>query len=119
MTEQTGTTGGQPPPPDWYSKPPEWLTRPPQQSAPPPSQGHAQGPDLSGLQQAIEGMPERIVNALRDAVQAAQQQAGNQQNQTGQGQQEQQNKSGNNEQGVQQEEQRPGPLTFGERWFTK
>jgi hypothetical protein len=117
MTEQTGTNA----PPEWYTKPPEWLTRPPQQTAPPPQQQQPppqQHGNNNDLITAVNALPERVVNALRDAIQSAQAQSQNAQQQTGQNQQGNSNQENNKDSGTEQQQQ-PGPLTFGERWFTK
>jgi len=114
MTESTGTNT----PPEWYTKPPAWMTQPPasqQQTTPPPAAPPSNNSDLIT---AVNAMPERVVNALREAIQAAQSQGQNTQQQSGQGQENNQNDNSGGKEGVEQQQQ-PGPLTFGEKWFAK
>jgi len=116
MTEQTGQTGAGAPP-EWYTKPPAWMTTPPTQQQPPPqhSSGSTGNNDLIN---AVNALPERVVNALRDAIQSAQQQSQTSQQQSGQGQENNQNDNSGGKEGVEQQQQ-PGPLSFGEKWFAR
>lgn len=69
-------------PPDWYTKPPQWLTDGP------PRRGRYRDDDdddyrprrrdrdrdydnMRDLEQRIAGMPEAVVNALKEAIQGA------------------------------------------------
>lgn len=118
MTEQTGQTQ----PPDWYTNPPAWLREPPARRG--RDRDHDDDDDRgyrsrSGrndeLEQAIRGMPEAVVSALKEAIQGATQQreaAGQQQQPPAQQQQPpaQESSSGSDATPRQQ-------LTFADKWF--
>jgi hypothetical protein len=53
-------------PPDWYKNPPSWYNN--NSSAPPPANPPASPPANRGdLMHAISGLPDQIVNAIREA----------------------------------------------------
>lgn len=63
-------------PPEWYKNPPAWLQNPPaqqpaQQSATPPP-AHSVGPSRTDLLSTIDAMPDKIVDAIREAFPAQQ-----------------------------------------------
>lgn len=110
MTEQTGQQGTpQSELPDWLKNPPPWWNAPPQQrTQPPPQYGQPQGPSNYDILTAINGAPERIVNAIREATKqvppAPQQQAPAPQQQATPQQQ-------------QNNDNPPRERTFAEKWF--
>lgn len=69
MTEQPGQQSGQTPRPSWLDTPPAWYTNPPQHSTP---QQQQSPPSYSGgnsdLAQKLDALPEKIVNAIREAT---------------------------------------------------
>lgn len=111
MTEQTGQQGPpQSEPPEWYKNPPPWWNSAPQQRAQPPpwqGQGQPQSPSNYDILTAIQGAPEKIVNAIREATKQVapppQQAAPPPPQQT------------NNNQ--QNNDTPPRPLTFAEKWY--
>jgi hypothetical protein len=117
MTEQTGQNG----PPEWYTKPPEWLSALRPSSTPPPSgAGYSAGRQDAELLNAVRAMPENVVNALKEAIQGAQQQGGGQ----GAPQQHAQQNAAGAQQAAQppaeqqQQETKPaGARTFADKWF--
>jgi hypothetical protein len=71
MTEQTGQQGAPQalPEPDWYKNPPSWWNSGPPRNQPPPWQGQGQqGPSNYDIMTAIQGAPEKIVMAIREAT---------------------------------------------------
>lgn len=110
MTEQTGQQGAPQslPEPDWYKNPPPWWNNSPQRTQPPPQYGQQQGPSNYDILTAINGAPERIVNAIREATKqvapAPQQQAPAAQQQAPAPQQ-------------QTNDNPPRQRTFAEKWF--
>lgn len=98
--------------PEWYRTPPAWLRNPPPAATPPAATGGNSG----DLVTAINAMPERVVNALTDAINGAQQRAaasGQQQGGQQGGQQQQQPPPA---QSQQQEQQPSGAPSFRD-WF--
>jgi hypothetical protein len=117
MTEQTGQQGApQPlPEPDWYKNPPPWWgSGPPQRTQPPPWQGQQgqQGPSNYDILTAINGAPEKIVNAIREATKQVA--PAQQQQQQPPPQQQQQPPS---QQQQQQTDSPPREKTFAEKWY--
>lgn len=113
MTEQTGQQGmPQSDPPDWYKNPPPWWNSAPQQrTQPPPWQGQGQGqqgPSNYDILTAINGAPERIVNAIREATKQV---APPSQQAAPAPQQQQQ------QQPPQQHDNPPRERNFAEKWF--
>lgn len=111
MTEQTGQQGMPQslPEPDWYKNPPPWWNSAPQRTPPPPY-GQPQGPSNYDILTAINGAPERIVNAIREAtkqVAPPPQQTPPQQTAPPQ----QQQPTNNNQDNA------PRQRTFAEKWF--
>jgi hypothetical protein len=118
MTEQTGQNQ----PPDWYTNPPAWLREPPparrreRDHDDDDDRGYrSRGGRNDELEQAIRGMPEAVVSALKEAIQGATQQreAASQQQQAPPPQQQQtsnESSSGNDSTPRQQ-------LTFADKWF--
>lgn len=95
-------------PPEWLKNPPSWWNQRPQPQQPqyaPPRDPNAD------LITAVNGMPERVVNALREAIQGAQQQP---QQQSQQPQQPQQQASNNGE-----TQPAPRKQSFAEWWFSE
>lgn len=64
---------GQSDAPDWYKNPPSWYNQSPSNSRPTSQERHQDSSNNSGsadLLTAIQGLPERIVNGLREATQS-------------------------------------------------
>lgn len=99
-------------PPDWYKSPPAWLQQPqqPQQNAGVGQQVVSRG----DLMSAIQGMPETIINGIREAFPQPQQTPPPDNS----GQQQQQQQS--NTPPPAGDEQTPGKSgSFAEWWFGK
>ena len=115
MTEQTGQQGMPQslPEPDWYKNPPPWWNQQPSRPMPAQPQygGQPTGPSNYDIMTAINGAPERIVNAIREATKqvAPQQQAPAPQQQAPAPQQQ----TGNNNSA----DNPPRQRTFAEKWF--
>ena len=116
MTEQTGQQSAPQslPEPDWYKNPPSWWNSGPPRNQPPPWQGQGQGqqgPSNYDILTAINGAPERIVNAIREATKQVapptQQQPPPQQQQQQPPPQQQQ----------QQTDNPPREKSFAEKWY--
>jgi Sec-independent protein translocase protein TatA len=103
------------PEPEWYKNPPSWWNQQrqqPQQQYTPP----APGPSNNDLFTAIKGLPEQVVNAIREATQqVAQQQQQQQQQQPQQPQQQQQQPQQQQQQ--QGNDHPPRRASFAEKWF--
>jgi len=52
-------------PPDWYNTPPSWLQNAPTNNPTPPAA--PSGANRNELRDAINGLPDQIVNAIREA----------------------------------------------------
>jgi hypothetical protein len=119
MTDTSGTSGqgGQQSAwemPDWLKQPPAWYSAAPH-SAPQPAASYPPASGSSGedLRTILNGLPEKVVNAIREATQPAQHAAPPVQ------QQQQVAAPPAAETQQQETEQAPGPLSFGERWFAR
>lgn len=107
-------------PPAWYNEPPEWVKtlnqRPAPSSVPPRSGGYESGRQDQEMLTAIHAMPEQVVNALREAIQAV----------TPQPSQQQQtptappaaNPPGEEKKENESDSAPKSKLSFGERWMT-
>lgn len=77
MTEPQNPTNNATPPateiaqPEWLKNPPPWLTQPPANNAGAPAQPVGGGPSRTDLHAAINELPEKIVNSLREAFPAS------------------------------------------------
>lgn len=104
----------QPDTPEWYTKPPEWWSsrpadRPPASRTP----GYGEGRQDAELLTAIRSMPEQVVGALREAIQAANSSASQQQASPPQ----QQQAPPEQKQEQQKSDAPPAPKSFADRWF--
>jgi hypothetical protein len=129
MTEQTGSTT----PPDWYTTPPAWLQQPPaRRDRDDRDRDYGRDRDSRGddarireLETRIAGMPEAVVNALKEAIQGATQSQQSAQQQTGQQQTGQQGEAASGQQnasngqsGGEGDATPRGQLSFAEKWFS-
>ena len=129
MTEQTGANQ----PPDWYRNPPEWLREPParrgrnrdyddDQEDSYRDRGYRRRDrdydTMRDLEQKISGMPEAVVNALKEAIQGATQQRQSSEQQQQQKPPEQQQSSSSDGKGDSGGDDKPGEqLTWGEKFL--
>lgn len=106
-------------PPAWYNEPPEWVKtlnqRPAPSSVPPRSGGYESGRQDQEMLTAIHAMPEQVVNALREAIQAVTPQPQQQQ-------QQQQTAPAGSPPGEEKKDNGgdsapKSQLTFAEKWF--
>ena len=122
MTEQTGQNQ----PPDWYTNPPAWLREPPARRGRDRDDDHdddrgyrSRGGRNDELEQAIAGMPEKVVSALKEAIQGATQQreAAGQQQQAPPPQQQQSSNEGSSGSSSGGDSTPRQQLTFADKWF--
>jgi hypothetical protein len=124
MTEQTGSQ-----PPDWYRNPPDWLREPPARRDRyrdddddrdyRSGRRSRESDTIRDLEQRIAGMPEAVVNALKEAIQGATQQRQSEQQQRPPEQQQQQNSSSenSNKDGSGGDDKPGEQLTWGEKFL--
>jgi hypothetical protein len=67
-TPPANTGGNSSEPPAWYNNPPEWLKNAPNNGA--ANAPQSAGPSRNDLMGAIGGLPDQIVNAIREAFPA-------------------------------------------------
>lgn len=67
MTEENNQSAGQTPRPSWMDSPPSWYNQPPQSHSPAYSPPTSSGGN-NDILQALQAMPEKVVNAIREAT---------------------------------------------------